>query len=365
MTHTESLFALIMAGGAGTRFWPESRVGRPKQLLTFGKEKTLLESTVARLEGLVPSDQRWILTNERLVPAVQSLLGKDNAVRVIGEPAKRDTAPCIGLAAALIANRNSKAIMVVTPSDHVIGPNASFVNAVRRACELVEQDPTRFVTFGIRPTYPATTFGYIERRTSPLDARDPKSFSVKRFREKPDEATAREYLATGAFYWNAGIFVWRVDSLLLALEKFEPEISRPIQRIAVAEGQPDFDQVFRSEFSAIRGKSIDYAIMERYDNVVVVEAPFDWDDVGSWQSLSRIHGADDQGNTIVGKHIGVRTSRSIVQTSEDHLVATLGVSDCVVVHTSDATLVCNRHDEEAVRELVKILEERGWRKYLE
>lgn len=192
----------------------------------------------------------------------------------------------------------------------------------------------------------------------------PRAFTVARFREKPARSVAEEYLASGKFYWNSGIFVWKARTILAAIERYEPQLGEQLGKIAAAVGRPDFEQVLDREFTAIRGKSIDFAVMEHYQPVVVIEAPFTWDDVGSWQALARAAGADADGNTTIGKHLGIRTEGCIVRTSGEHLVVTLGVKDCVVVHTPDATLVASKQEEEAIREVVKALEERQWREYL-
>ena len=362
------LYAVIMAGGAGTRFWPASRTLLPKQLLEFVGGRTMIQATVDRIAELVPPERTLVVTNQQLIAPIAAQLPQLPAGGILGEPCKRDTAPCIGLAAALIARTDPDATMVVMPSDHVIQPVEDFHRAIRSAAQLVVEQPRRIVTFGIRPTYPAESFGYIERG-EPLagtaaNTKSPPAFRVNRFREKPNAATAREYLATGNFYWNSGIFVWRASTIVDALSKFEPQMSSHLQTIAAAAGSPDFAATLLREFAAIQGKSIDYAVMEHYDDVAVIEAPFQWDDVGSWQSLIRLRGTDADGNTIIGRHLGVNTSGSIVRTDENHLVVTLGLHDCIVVHTPDATLVANKHDEEAIRKVVELLKERGWIEYL-
>jgi mannose-1-phosphate guanylyltransferase len=280
---------------------------------------------------------------------------------IIGEPCKRDTAPCIGLAAFLASRKDPEATLAVMPSDHVISPAEVFQQAILQAARLVEREPERIITFGIRPTYPAESFGYIERGAA---LGEPGVFAVARFREKPPLAVAKEYLAAGNFYWNSGIFVWKARTILEALKRHEPEIFRRLQTIAAADGTADFAQTFAHEFAAIRGVSIDYAVMEKATNVAVIEAPFEWDDVGSWQAIARLRGTDIEGNTIHGRHLGLDTSGTIVRTSDDHLIVTLGLKDCIIVHTPDATLVANRRDEESVRKIVKLLEERGWTEYL-
>ncbi|MBL9122029.1 MAG: mannose-1-phosphate guanylyltransferase [Planctomycetaceae bacterium] len=359
------LHAVIMAGGSGTRFWPESRNARPKQLLRLAGDSTMLQATVARLGRLVPVERMLIATNQSLVPAIAAQLPELPKSALLGEPCKRDTAPCIGLAALLLLRSDPDATMAVMPSDHVISPDEVFQQALRQAAALVDGQPERIVTFGIRPTYPAESFGYIERG-APLEvaAGDAPAFQVKRFREKPQAEIAREYLLSGNFYWNAGIFVWKAATIARALAARQPEMFAQLETIVAAVGQPNYADVLAREFAAIKGISIDYAVMEQATDVVVIEAPFRWDDVGSWQSLARLRSSDADGNTIAGKFLGLNTQGSIVRGPKDHLIVTLGLKDVIVVHTPDATLVANKHDEEAIRQLTKLMEERGMKEYL-
>ena len=357
------LHAVIMAGGSGTRFWPGNGAGSPKQLLDLVGRESMIEATVRRLGSCVPMSRVLIVTNRRLVEPIRALIPKLPENAVIGEPCKRDTAPCIGLAAALVLRNDPDAIMAVMPSDHVIGTDEVFQKAISEAARLVQDDPSRIVTFGIRPTYPAESFGYIERGV-PLTSDADSTFRVLRFREKPNAAAAKEFLDSGSFYWNSGIFVWSATTILQQLRQHEPEMFGHLEVIQQSMGSPQFLEVLDREFTAIQGKSIDFAVMEHARNVLVMEAPFAWDDVGSWQSLSRLRPADGQGNTVIGRFLGVDTRGSIIRTSQDHLVVTLGMEDCIVVHTEDATLVASKHHEESVRNVVKILEERGWEEHL-
>lgn len=369
------LHAVIMAGGAGTRFWPESRAARPKQLLNLAGPRSMLQATYDRFAGLVPAERSYVATAAPLVAATAEQLPELASASIVGEPCKRDTAPCIGLMSLLVARDDTDATLLVSPADHVIEPASAFADAVRLADALVRERPSRIVTFGIKPTYPAESFGYIERGeqlTAPSSTGNASSggkaiapaYQVARFREKPDAATAREYLASGKFFWNSGIFVWRAATIVDQLRAREPEMVAHLEKIVAAWGTPKQADVFAAEFAAIRPISIDYAVMEHARDVAVIAAPFNWDDVGSWLSLPRLRGADGEGNTIIGKHLGIDTRDTIVRTSDDHLVTTLGVHDLLIVHTPDATLVANKHDEEAVRRLTKLLAERGWSEYL-
>ena len=346
------IHAVVMAGGAGTRFWPLSRMAIPKQLLSFGGDRSLIQQAIDRLDSLVPVDNISVITNQSLVSAIEDQLPALSSKSIIGEPAKRDTAPCIGLAAGLIAAEDPDATMIVMPSDHIIQPVEAFHEAVTKAHNLVEQDPSRLITFGITPNRPAETYGYIQRGESV----NSDVFRVEQFKEKPVINTAKQYLDEGGYYWNSGIFVWKSRAILEALEQYQPDMILRINRIVQRRGEADFHDVIEQEFTAIEGISIDYAVMEHHANVLVIEAPFEWDDIGSWQALSRLFPTDANNNTVVGKHVGIQTTNSIIQSSKDHLVATIGVSDLIIVHTEDATLVANKQEEESVRKLVRLLE---------
>jgi mannose-1-phosphate guanylyltransferase len=359
------LHAIIMAGGSGTRFWPASRNDAPKQLLRLVGSHSMIRQTADRLAGLIPADRQLVVTNKRLCEAIRHELPELPASAIVGEPCKRDTAPCIGLAALLLLRDDADATMAVMPADHVIRPTGLYQAAIAQAARLVDDRPRRIVTFGVKPSYPAEVFGYIERG-EPVGQADFAAavYNVKQFKEKPDAATAEQYLASGRFYWNSGIFVWKAQTILEALGKRQPEMLRHLETIVAAWDTPEQAAVFAREFAAIKGISIDYAVMEGAVDVAVIEAPFEWDDLGGWQSLARLIGTDDDGNTIVGRHLGMNTTGTIVRTSDDHLVVTLGLNDTIVVHTRDATLVASKHDEESIRNIVKELESRSWIEYL-
>lgn len=357
------LHAIVMAGGSGTRFWPASRNDKPKQLLSMTGGATMIQATCNRLGDLVPPDQLYIFTAQHLVEPISAQLPRVPVNSIVGEPYKRDTAPCIGLAAFLVQKNDPDATMVVMPSDHVISPESVFCEAIQAAVDLVDAQPERIVTFGIRPTYPAETFGYIERGEA-LDASSIKAFQVLRFREKPKGETAKQYFESGQFYWNAGIFIWKAKTVLDALKKHEPEMYAHLEAIAHAWGTPQQAKIFDHEFNAIQGKSIDYAVMEHHSDIVVVEAPFNWDDVGNWQSMARLHGQDDSGNTHLGDVLALDSEDCIVRSESGHLIVTLGTKQLIVVHTPDATLVADKSREEDIRDVVKQLKEGDLERFL-
>ncbi len=357
------LHAVIMAGGSGTRFWPQSRKRLPKQLLPLAGSDTLVQQTVGRCQPTISPENIWIVTNQVQADETARQLPGIATSNILIEPCGRNTAPCIGLAAIRILKQDPDAIMVVMPSDHIIGTNDDFQQAMNQAATIVENSPNTFVLFGVRPTYASTGFGYIERGESDGDASG-GVFQVVSFREKPDEATAQQYLDSGQFYWNCGIFVWKAAAILEALERFEPEIHSRLMSLAGAIDTDNWETALSAEFPNMKAISVDYAVLERAADVCVIEATFDWDDLGSWHSLTRQLGTDADGNTIDGPYCGLRTSGCTVRTTDDHLVATIGMSDCIVVHTPDATLVASKDDENAIRELIARIEEQGLERFL-
>ncbi len=354
--------AVIMAGGSGTRFWPQSRREFPKQFLTLQGDRSLIQSTFDRCRPEIGPEQFWVVTNSTQAAVTREQLPEIPDGQVLTEPCGRNTAPCIGLAAIHLVRQDPDAVMVIMPADHVIRPAEAFRSLVDRAVRLTETDPGRLVLFGVKPTYPATGFGYIERGSTLPGETD--AYSVSSFREKPDAPTAEGYVAAGRFFWNCGIFVWRAATILEALAEHEPQVYDRLQALSGHIGSDEWPRILADEFPRMPSISIDYSVLERAANICLLEASFAWDDVGSWEALSRLHEPDADGNTIVGPHCGVDTNGCIVRSEGEHLVATLGVEDLIVVHTPDATLVASRKDENAIRELVKKLQESGHERYL-
>jgi mannose-1-phosphate guanylyltransferase len=361
-----------MAGGSGTRLWPESRKDRPKQLLKILGDQSMIAATVGRLEELVPADRVVIATTRELSEQIHGQLPQIPQESILCEPAQRNTAPCIGLAAIHLLRKDPHAIMAVMPADHVIRPTAAFCEAIRFGEALVSERPGRLVTFGIRPTYPSTSFGYIQR-AEPLEtdapissAPQPDVYRVNRFREKPQIEVARQYIEAGEFYWNAGIFLWQARTIVDLLTRFEPEMAEHLAQIEKAFDSRDFDAVLESEFRAMKKVSIDYAVMERAEDVAVVEAPFDWDDVGGWRAVERLGETDADANLIdADRCLTIKSSGSIVRCNDPgHLVALVGAENLIVIVTPDATLIANKDQEESIRLLNEELHKRGWEEYL-
>jgi mannose-1-phosphate guanylyltransferase len=348
------LYVLILAGGSGERFWPLSRKARPKQLLSLFSEETLLEATLRRLDGLVPPAQILILTNADQESAVRTLCPALPRENIIAEPAKRDTAAAIALGAGWIAQRSPDATMIVLPADHVIKDTAGFQRTLRVAATAAEETGD-LVTIGIKPTWACPGFGYIEQGAShPLSAgpAEPPVFEVVRFREKPNAELAESFLAQGHFRWNAGMFIWTVHSIVSAFNRHAPALGEFIGRLHAGE---DFPALLHNAFPALPKISIDYAILERAARVLVVEAAFDWDDVGGWEAVAKYLACDDAGNHANCTVKTLEAANNIVFTSQPRTVALLGVSDLIVVQTDDAILVCHRHEAEKIKQLVALV----------
>jgi mannose-1-phosphate guanylyltransferase len=358
------LHAMIMAGGGGTRFWPRSRQKRPKQFLTLTGERSLLQQAFDRVEAPIPPERTWVITAGAHLAEARRQLPKLPAERVIGEPCGRDTAACIGLGAALIARQDPEATMLVMPADHVIEPVEEFRRAARVAEQMALDHPRALITFGITPTYPATGYGYIHRGAEVDRRQGVPVYRVQAFREKPDADTAERFVAGGEYLWNGGIFVWRASTILDLLRQRQPSLEATVRKIAAAWGTPEGESVLQSGYEALEKISIDYAVMEHAPEVLVVQASFGWDDVGSWLALERMHPQDADGNTILGPHCGLKTKNCVISADPTHLIATVGVENLLIIQDGDATLVADRRDEGTVKQLVEILKKKGLEKYL-
>jgi mannose-1-phosphate guanylyltransferase len=358
------LHALIMAGGGGTRFWPRSRQKKPKQFLNLTGDRSLLQQAVDRIEASVPPERTWVITAAQHRGEVAGHLPDLPRDRIIGEPCGRDTAACIGLGAALIALEDPDAVMMVTPADHVIEPAQEFRRAAHVAQGMVEEHPGSLVTFGIPPTYPATGYGYIQRGPQIGERQGISVFRVASFREKPSADLAEQWVASGQYFWNSGIFFWKARTILEALKTNQPKLAEAVERIAGAWPTASREEVLRKEYDALTRISIDYAVMEQARDVLVVQAPYRWDDVGSWLALERLHPQDAEGNTILGNHCGIDTANCVIAAQPGFLVTTVGVDHLLIVQDGDAILVADRREEGAVKNLVELLKSRGLEKYL-
>jgi mannose-1-phosphate guanylyltransferase len=358
------LHAMIMAGGGGTRFWPRSRQKRPKQFLTMTGDRTLLQQALERIEAQVSPERTWVITGASYEEETSSQLPTLSKERIIGEPCGRDTAACIGVGAALIARQDPAATMLVTPADHVIEPVQEFRRAVQAAEQVAVEFPATLITIGIPPTFPATGYGYIHRGAEVANRQGVAVHRVQAFREKPNADLAEQMLATGEYLWNSGIFVWQVATILKELEENQPRLFAACKRIALAWSTPQAKQVFQAEYTALERLSIDYAVMERARQVLVLNSPFRWDDVGSWLALERLHPQDAYGNTVLAAHCGIHTENCVLVADPGTLIATVGVDNLIIIQDGNAILVADRREEAGIKHIVETLKKKGLDKYL-
>ncbi|HEX5791533.1 MAG TPA: mannose-1-phosphate guanylyltransferase [Luteolibacter sp.] len=351
MAATQDHYALILAGGSGSRFWPLSRNERPKQLLDLFGTGTLLEAAVARLEGLVPLENILVLTNAAQLEAVRRTIPRVPTANIFAEPARRDTGPAVALGIGLVAARNPQATMMVLPSDQLIRDLDGFQSVMHDALAAAKHS-NGLVTIGIQPTWPCPSYGYIERGEvadipgAPLSHRP---HEVKRFREKPSTEAAAGFLAQGGFSWNAGMFVWSLPTVIGQLEAHAPELAAFVHELRTTS---DPQHTIATKFPSLPAKSIDYALMEHAQRVLNIEATFDWDDVGSWISVAKYLEAVGDGNRSNSEISEVDARNNIIFNARaGSRIALLGVEDLIVVQTEDALLVCRRDQADAIRHL--------------
>ena len=347
-------YALILAGGSGQRFWPVSRDALPKQLLKLFGEKTLLELTVERLEGLVPPENILILTNSQQEAMVRKLLPKLPKENIIAEPEKRDTAPAIALGVGWVAAREPSATMIVLPADHLIQDEEAF-KRVLQASAFAAESSGALVTIGIKPTWPCPSYGYVERgRKALLNGMDEgvSVYEVVRFREKPNPDLAELFISQGNFTWNAGMFIWTLPAIFSELSRHAPQLA---DFVAEVRKSKNFAATINSQFGKLPKLSIDYALMEKASRVLNVEATFDWDDVGNWTSVGKYLEKDDDGNQFNCKLAKFDAGGNIVFSQVENQVALLGVQDLIVVQAKDAILIASKSHAESIKKLVDML----------
>ncbi|RIH99792.1 mannose-1-phosphate guanylyltransferase [candidate division NPL-UPA2 bacterium Unc8] len=360
----DNLVAVIMAGGKGERFWPRSRGLYPKQLLPITGRRTMIQETAKRMNPLISSDDIFVVAGEELAGGIGEQLPELRRGNLILEPFGKNTAAAIGLAAIVIEKINKKAIMVVLAADHLIGEKRKFLRTISMATKAAKEG--KLVTLGIQPTRPETGYGYIEsgKKLQISGVRkEAEIYAVKRFVEKPDEAGAKKYLQSGKYFWNSGMFIWKVESILGAIEEHMPELHRGLKKISAARGVSHKKEVIKKVYKKLENISIDYGIVEKSKNIAVVKADFHWDDVGSWLSMERIHKKNKDGNIIQGKFVGIDTSQCIL-IGKEQLIATVGVSGLIVVTTPQAVLICSRDRAQDVKKIVGKLADDGLKKYL-
>lgn len=361
----EQYYAVIMAGGGGTRLWPLSRQALPKQMLKLVGDRTLFQMAVDRLQGLFTPDRILVVTVAEQAVKLQAQVPEIPAENYLIEPMPRGTASVVGLAAIALQKRDPQATMAVLTADHFITNVASFQNLLRAAHDLAQAG--YLVTLGIQPTYPATGYGYIHRGEALGEYQGLPAYRVLRFKEKPNEDLAREMVAGGDHDWNSGMFIWQVGTILQAFEQLMPELYVKLREISQSWGGVQQKQVVESVWPAIRPETIDYGIMEKADRAAVLPATdLGWNDVGSWESLFEVLPVDENGNIILGaEHLGLDTKSSLIcADSGKRLIVTIGAQDLIVVDTGNALLVCTRKDAQRVRQAVDMLRQMGRVEYL-
>lgn len=346
--------AVIMAGGKGERFWPQSRAHMPKQFISLTSDKkTMIQLTCERLEGIVEKEDIFVVTNESYESLVVEQLPWLPKANILLEPAARNTAPCIGLAATVILKRYGNAVMIVLPSDHMINQRAIYADVLRK-CVAITSVRDNLLTIGITPSYPETGYGYIqyckdERSKDIVDA-----YSVARFVEKPDADTAKNYIASGDYLWNSGMFVFTAKCLLKHFEKHLPEHYTALSEIHNDVGKSEFSKTLKEKFLTMKPISIDYGIMEKSDDILTMPASFGWDDVGSWNALERIQKTNEYGNVVIGDIVTVNCKDDIISGGK-RLIAVVGMQDTVIVDTNDVLLVCNKAETGSIKKILEAL----------
>ncbi len=360
----EHYYAVIMAGGGGTRLWPLSRKMRPKQMLSLFDERTLFQTSVQRLGDLFPPERMLVVTVREQAEELQSQCPQIPQENFLIEPLPRGTASVVGLAAVMLRQRDPQAVMAVLTSDHYIGDEIRFRLLLEAAYQVAVDN--YLVTLGIEPTFAATGFGYVQRGECFGEYLGLGAYHVLRFKEKPDEEQAQRMIAGGDHAWNSGMFVWRVSQIMAEFERQMPDLTAGLHKVESSHGKPEYPQVLAEVWNGLQPETIDYGIMEHARRVAVIPAAdLQWNDVGSWDSLFDVLEGDDNGNIVMGgEHVGLNTSQSLIYMNKEHrLIVTIGVQDLVVVDTGDVLLVCHKDQAQKVRQVVEKLKQAG-REYL-
>lgn len=352
------VFAVIMAGGVGARFWPQSRESMPKQFLEVFGGRTLYQRTFDRISTLVAPENIYVVTNTAQRTLAVSQLPQLPEKNIIAEPFGRNTAPCISAAASAISSITEDAVMVVLPADHLISQEENFISQLKDAIRLADKQRS-LVTIGIRPTHPETGFGYIhyDKDKVEKEVSDHGGYRVISFKEKPDHQTAVKFLESGNYLWNSGIFIWRVDVILEELRKNLTHFSDFWAQLRSAYAKSGFDKVLEEYYLRAESISVDYAVMEKSSNVLTIPSNFLWSDVGSWDEVYRLNDRDGDGNTFKGDVVSVRSKNSLVW-AEEKAFGLVDVEDLIVVETKDSILICKRGKSQSVKELVDALKEK-------
>ena len=352
-------YAVIMAGGKGERFWPLSTSKHPKQLLALVGDKPLIAQAVDRLDGLIPPENVFVVTNADLVEATQKAAPMLPAENIVGEPIGRDTAAAVACGGALVAAKDPDGVFAVLTADQVMGNLDVFKATLQGGMNLAEENEI-LVTIGIQPTFPSTGFGYIESGDDFGSAEGVQFKKAVRFVEKPDAETAQSYLDTGKFFWNSGMFIWSVPTLGKAFNAHCPEMKKLMDELTDYAARGDIFQGLKKIYPTLGKISIDYALMEKADNIVMACGTFIWDDVGSWPALEGHFPQDESGNTLIGECEQIDSKNNIIY-SKDRITAVIGAEDLIVVQAEGVTLVCPKNRAQDIKQMVTALREKGGR----
>lgn len=356
------LYSLIMAGGSGTRFWPRSKAAKPKQYLNLFGNESLLQSTIKRFSKFTSTENIYVVSGKSQAEVLEQQTPMLPKANLIYEPVGKNTLPCIGLAAMFAEKESPDGIMVVSPADHLIENDELFRDTVLAAVKIAE-DRDGIVTIGITPNYPATGYGYVKTAEDITASEKIKQFKVERFVEKPDEETASSYLEQGGFYWNSGLFVFKISVFLDAVKQFAPALYADLKKIQDDMGNPSFETTLDKIYRAVEGISVDYGIMEHAKNIYLVEGNFVWNDLGSWESVYLTSQTDENGNAGSGESVIIDSKNSYIY-SETGLIALVGLDDVIVVQDGNTTLVCKREKAEEIKKVVDRLKSENKNQYL-
>ena len=356
------MYAAIIAGGSGTRLWPRSRQNKPKQFQSLHSETTLLQETVMRLEPLVERENIYIIAGQLHEEIVREQLDWLPADNYVGEPMGKDTAPAVGVIATLIAHKDPDAVILVTPADHVILKEKLFRHMLEVA-ELVAGEGPNVVTIGIKPTCAETGYGYIQMKESHRSVDDIDIYEVMSFKEKPDAKTAEEYVSSWHYVWNSGMFIWSAKTIMNLYREHAPEMYKLLMRYDAAIGTPSEAKVFEEIYDEFPRISVDYAILEHAKDIYVIPASIGWNDLGSWASIHDVMEQDEDGNAVVGNHVGVDTHNCLVH-SKDRLIATVGLDNMIIVDGGDVLLVLPKGRSQDIKPLLEELKKQGKTDYL-
>lgn len=355
-TRRSSIFALVMAGGSGTRFWPKSREQRPKQLLNIVGPGTMLQNTVRRLQPLIPRQNVFVISTQIQAAEITKQLPELPSKNLLIEPIGKNTAPCIGLGALYMRRLDPEGVMVVLPADHLIEDGEAFLSTLRAGRQLAAENAT-LVTIGIKPTFPATGYGYIQHGNSEFVVDGIPAYHVKTFAEKPHLETAERFLASGDFLWNSGIFVWKISTILAQIEESLPHLHDGLLEIDRHIGMPDEQKTIDRVYRQIKSISIDYGVMEVARHVVVLPAKFQWSDLGSWDEVYKLQVKDKELNAALSPSVLLDCNGCLID-APDRVVAALGMKNIAVISTPDALLICPRERAQEVKDLVELIRRR-------